>query len=140
MLPQIERDGEWEGEMPIRHFQTGAPIPMHVNAFVIKEEGTGRPLALATISRDISERKEAEQKLHEAQAELAHVTRLNTLGEIGSSIAHEINQPLGRSSITVMSVSSSWVGAGSKKEYATSLSILPTTRFEPAPSLRAFAP
>jgi PAS domain S-box-containing protein len=95
MLPQIEKDGEWEGEMPMRHFQTGAPIPMHVNAFVIKEEGTGRPLALATISRDISERKEAEQKLHETQAELAHVTRLNTLGEIGSSIAHEINQPLG---------------------------------------------
>ena len=95
MLPQVEKDGEWEGEMRMRHFQTGAPIPMHVNAFIIKEEGTGRPLALATISRDISERKEAEQKLHETQAELAHVTRLNTLGEIGSSIAHEINQPLG---------------------------------------------
>jgi C4-dicarboxylate-specific signal transduction histidine kinase len=68
---------------------------MHVNAFVIKEEGTGRPLALATISRDISERKEAEQKLHQAQSELAHVTRLSMLGEIGASIAHEINQPLG---------------------------------------------
>jgi PAS domain S-box-containing protein len=95
MLPQIEKDGEWEGEMPMRHFQTGAPIPMHVNSFVIKEEGTGRPLALATISRDISERKEAEQKLHQAQAELAHVSRLSTLGEIGASIAHEINQPLG---------------------------------------------
>jgi PAS domain S-box-containing protein len=94
-LTQVAKEGEWEGEMPMRHFQTGIPIPMHVNVFVIKEEGTGRPLALATISRDITERKEAEQKLHQAQAKLAHVTRMSTLGEIGASIAHEINQPLG---------------------------------------------
>jgi PAS domain S-box-containing protein len=95
ILTRVAKQGEWEGEMPMRHFQTGIPIPMHVNVFVIKEEGTGRPLALATISRDISERKETEQKLHETQAELAHVTRISTLGEIGASIAHEINQPLG---------------------------------------------
>jgi PAS domain S-box-containing protein len=95
ILTQVAKEGEWEGEMPMRHFQTGASIPMHVNVFMIKEEGTNRPLALATISRDISERKEAEQKLHQAQAKLAHVTRMSTLGEIGASIAHEINQPLG---------------------------------------------
>ena len=95
LLPHVKQHGRWEGEMNIRHFETGVPIPMHVNAFLIKEEGTGRPLALATISRDISERKEAEHKLHHAQAELAHATRLSTLGEIGASIAHEINQPLG---------------------------------------------
>jgi PAS domain S-box-containing protein len=95
ILTRVAKQGEWEGEMPMRHFQTGIPIPMHVNVFVIKEEATGRPLALATISRDISERKETEQKLQETQAELAHVTRMSTLGEIGASIAHEINQPLG---------------------------------------------
>src|SRR5436305_6887291 len=95
MLPEVTSEGEWEGEISMRHFRTGKPIPMHVNTFMIKEDGTGHPLALATISRDISERKEAEQKLHQAQAELAHVTRLSTLGEIGASIAHEINQPLG---------------------------------------------
>ena len=43
---------------------------------------------------DISERKRAEEALQEAQAELAHVTRLTTLGELASSIAHEVNQPL----------------------------------------------
>jgi PAS domain S-box-containing protein len=36
----------------------------------------------------------AEQALREAQAELAHVTRLTTLGEMTASIAHEVNQPL----------------------------------------------
>lgn len=37
---------------------------------------------------------QAEQALRKAQAELAHVTRVTTLGELTASIAHEINQPL----------------------------------------------
>lgn len=37
---------------------------------------------------------EAEQALRKVQLELAHVTRLTTLGELAASIAHEINQPL----------------------------------------------
>jgi C4-dicarboxylate-specific signal transduction histidine kinase len=41
-----------------------------------------------------AERKKAEQALRQAQAELAHVTRVTTLGELAASIAHEINQPL----------------------------------------------
>ncbi len=43
---------------------------------------------------DITERKRAEEALRRAQAELAHVTRVTTLGELAASIAHEINQPL----------------------------------------------
>jgi PAS domain S-box-containing protein len=41
------------------------------------------------------ERKRAEESLRQAQAELAHATRMLTLGELTASIAHEINQPLG---------------------------------------------
>jgi len=44
---------------------------------------------------DITARKHAEEAWQKAQAELAHVTRLTTLGELAASIAHEINQPLG---------------------------------------------
>jgi PAS domain S-box-containing protein len=46
------------------------------------------------VARDITERQRAEEALREAQAELAHVTRMATLGELAASIAHEINQPL----------------------------------------------
>jgi PAS domain S-box-containing protein len=53
------------------------------------------------VARDITERKRAEeesrereQRYRDAQAELAHVTRVTTLGELAASIAHEINQPL----------------------------------------------
>ena len=43
---------------------------------------------------DLTERKLAEEAWHEAQAQLAHVTRVATLGELAGSIAHEVNQPL----------------------------------------------
>ena len=52
---------------------------------------------LATIGSQIGqfiERKCAEEALLRAQSELAHVTRVATLGEMTASIAHEINQPL----------------------------------------------
>jgi len=44
---------------------------------------------------DLTERKRAEEALHRAQAELAHVTRVATVDELTALIAHEINQPLG---------------------------------------------
>ena len=40
------------------------------------------------------ERKRTEEALRKAQAELAHVTRVMTMGELTASIAHEVNQPL----------------------------------------------
>jgi PAS domain S-box-containing protein len=44
---------------------------------------------------DVTARKQAEEELRKAQAELAHVARITTLGELAASIAHEISQPLG---------------------------------------------
>ncbi len=44
---------------------------------------------------EITERKRTEEALQKAQAELAHVIRVTTLGEFTASIAHEVNQPLG---------------------------------------------
>ncbi len=57
----------------------------------------GEFLGYRGVSTDITamiRADEAEQALREAQAELAHVTRVTTLGELTASIAHEINQPL----------------------------------------------
>src|SRR5262249_31191730 len=45
--------------------------------------------------QDVTESKGAEEAVRQTQAELAHVARLTTLGELTASIAHEINQPLG---------------------------------------------
>ena len=47
------------------------------------------------LREQLKERKQAEEALHLSQAELAHVTRVMTMGELVASIAHEVNQPLG---------------------------------------------
>jgi PAS domain S-box-containing protein len=52
-----------------------------------------RPVFVGAL-RDITESKVAEEALHKARAELAHVSRVMTLGALTASIAHEVNQPL----------------------------------------------
>ena len=54
-----------------------------------------KPYAICGIATDITELKQAQEELRSREAELAHITRIMTMGEITSSIAHEINQPLG---------------------------------------------
>jgi PAS domain S-box-containing protein len=45
-------------------------------------------------STDITQRKLAEEALRQAQADLAHVSRMTTMGELTASLAHEVNQPI----------------------------------------------
>jgi PAS domain S-box-containing protein len=54
----------------------------------------GHVAGLVANIEDITDRKHREEALRKAQADLAHITRLTTLGEMAASIAHEINQPL----------------------------------------------
>lgn len=44
---------------------------------------------------DVTERKRAEEALRQALADLAHVSRVTTMGELTASVAHEVNQPIG---------------------------------------------
>jgi PAS domain S-box-containing protein len=43
---------------------------------------------------DVTERKRAEEAVRQAHAELAHVSRVTTMGELTASLAHEVNQPI----------------------------------------------
>ncbi|AKU98708.1 Signal transduction histidine kinase CheA [Labilithrix luteola] len=57
-------------------------------------DGTGQLLSYVGAVRDVTATKLASETLERTQAELAHVTRVATLGEMTASITHEINQPL----------------------------------------------
>jgi PAS domain S-box-containing protein len=65
---------------------------VHATAHAVTDGSDGIEFVGAVT--DVTARRQAEQKLHEAQAELAHVTRVTALGELAASIAHEVNQPL----------------------------------------------
>ena len=55
----------------------------------------GAVTGVAIFGREITELKRAEEEARQHQAELAHVLRRHTMGEMAASLAHEVNQPLG---------------------------------------------
>ena len=78
---------------------------------------------MATIGSQIGqfiERKRAEEAFRTAQMELAHVTRVATLGEMTGSIAHEINQPLG-AIVNNAGACLNWLEAGNLEEARNSV-------------------
>src|SRR5882724_5167469 len=87
----LEREGEWKGELT-HTVRDGRKILVESRHVLIREPD-GRRLVLET-NRDITERKQAEGALRQAQADLAHVSRVTTMGELTASLAHEVNQPI----------------------------------------------
>jgi len=55
----------------------------------------GRPTRMLGVCRDITVRRRAEVETQELRQELAHASRVTMLGQLASTLAHEINQPLG---------------------------------------------
>src|SRR5262249_24484236 len=69
----------------------GSRVPVLVGSATFE----GQRDAGVSFVLDLTERKRAEEALHNAQAELAHMARLTIMGELTASIVHEITQPLG---------------------------------------------
>jgi signal transduction histidine kinase len=63
-------------------------------ALIVSALGSRMRKSYFQLARESTERIRAEEAWREAQAQLAHVTRVATLGELAGSIAHEVNQPL----------------------------------------------
>ena len=92
-----------------RYMQTGEKRIIGVDRVVVgrRKDGSTFPMTLAVgetrmgdqirftgFIRDLTERQESAAQLQEAQGELARLARLNELGEMASTLAHELNQPL----------------------------------------------
>jgi PAS domain S-box-containing protein len=92
LIDRASRDGkDWELEHRLL-MPDGSVKSVYVVARAVTDE-SGRPEFVGAIM-DVSAARRAEQELRQAQAELAHVTRVTTLGELTASIAHEVNQPI----------------------------------------------
>jgi PAS domain S-box-containing protein len=60
LWPTVLKKGSWSGEIRLRHFKTGDPIPVFYSGFRIDDPETGQPINVASVCRDITERKRAE--------------------------------------------------------------------------------
>ena len=66
---------------------------IEVDESPLKDE-EGKVIGVTGAIRDVTERKQAEEQLQRQQVTIAHISRLNTMGEMASAMAHELNQPL----------------------------------------------
>jgi PAS domain S-box-containing protein len=91
----IDRASRYGRDLDYEHrllMPDGSVRYVHVVAHAVRDQDDQLEFIGAVV--DVTATKQAEEKLHKAQTELAHVTRVTTLGELTASIAHEVNQPL----------------------------------------------
>ncbi|AAK65328.1 sensor histidine kinase FixL (plasmid) [Sinorhizobium meliloti WSM1022] len=69
----------------------GSTFPMKL---AVGEMRSGGERFFTGFIRDLTEREESAARLEQIQAELARLARLNEMGEMASTLAHELNQPL----------------------------------------------
>ncbi|MFT6915574.1 MAG: two-component system sensor kinase FixL [Motiliproteus sp.] len=94
ILPLVLKTGDWRGELALEPESIGQRIAI-VQQVIAHRDEEGELSYFSIIGRDISEQRKAEAEAMQYQLEMAHISRLMSLGEMASGLAHEINQPLG---------------------------------------------
>jgi two-component system sensor kinase FixL len=93
-LERYRRTGEKRiigiGRIVVGERKDGSTFPMEL---AVGETKGSLPFFTGFV-RDLSDRQHTEGRLHDLQSELVHVSRLLAMGEMASTLAHEINQPL----------------------------------------------
>jgi len=90
-FPSVLEKGHGEVEVRFRHFKTGAARWMAYKVLTVKD-AAGQPVALATVSQDITARKSMEDNLRNLAAELSEADRRKD--EFLATLAHELRNPL----------------------------------------------
>jgi two-component system sensor kinase FixL len=79
------------GRLVVGQRRDGSTFPMELS---VGEARSGERRFFTGFVRDLTERQEAKQRFQDLQAELIFMSRFTALGEMASTLAHELNQPL----------------------------------------------
>jgi HTH-type transcriptional regulator, bacterioopsin transcriptional activator and related proteins len=86
MFATVLEEGRWVGELNLRHFETGEPIPVLWDVFRLDDPRTGGPANFATITRDISERKREQKEIETRARQQAAVAELGLTALAGDDL------------------------------------------------------
>jgi PAS domain S-box-containing protein len=112
-IAEMERTGSFQAFEKEYIHKDGSRIPVMIGGALFEgneNEGVAFVLNLSEQKHAEDQRKQAEEALHQAQSELARVSRMTTMEQLAASIAHEVNQPLG-AVITSGNASLNWLSA-----------------------------
>jgi PAS domain S-box-containing protein len=84
--PCLMRTGRWSGEVRFRHYTTGAAIPFWVEWFLIDDRHTGQPSIMATVSRDLTEQRQSEERLRILNENLEQQVEVRTRALIDTNL------------------------------------------------------
>jgi len=79
------------GRVVVGERKGGSTFPMEL---AVGEMRSGNRRFFTGFIRDLTEHQATEARLQELQSELVHISRLTAMGEMASTLAHELNQPL----------------------------------------------
>ncbi len=85
LLPMIMEEGRWKGECLFRNFKTGERIPVEWNVFLIRDDTTGEPISISTVTRDLREQKRQDAERATLQQRIIDAQR-DTLRELSSPL------------------------------------------------------
>ncbi len=92
VLPALTGEpARWEGELRFAHLDSGAVAPVYFKGFAVRDD-RGEIIGLATVTRDITEQKSAEDALRRVAADLAEADHRKS--EFLATLAHELRNPL----------------------------------------------
>src|SRR6202007_2866706 len=93
IVEQLTRGERVDDFETVRRRKDGSLLDVSLTISPMKD-ASGQVVGASKLARDITERKHAEEALRQAQTDLAHASRLTTMGEFTASLAHEVNQPI----------------------------------------------
>ena len=100
------------GRVVVGKRMNGSTFPMEL---AVGEMKSGTQRYFTGFIRDLTERQQTEARLQELQSELVHISRLTAMGEMASTLAHELNQPLAAISNYLKGSQRMLEGAGDEK-------------------------
>jgi two-component system sensor kinase FixL len=93
LLDQIRHGQRVNHYETVRRRKDGQNVSVSITISPIKDAG-GTIVGASKILRDLTDRNARDHRIQQLQAELAHVQRLTELGQVVSTLVHEVNQPL----------------------------------------------
>ncbi|MEH6626414.1 MAG: PAS domain S-box protein [Motiliproteus sp.] len=93
VFPEVINSDNWRGEIMLSPDSMMDRIAV-IQQIIAHKSEEGELQYFSIIGRDITDQKKAQEESMRHQLEMAHISRLMSVGEMASGLAHEINQPL----------------------------------------------